>query len=169
MMQCSVTGCTDKHLSRGWCSKHYERWRRRGTLAVTLRESGTGTIDNGYHRVRVNGRYVMAHVLIAESALGKALPEGAVVHHVNENRSDNRNANLVICQNQGYHRLIHRRTNAYNASGHADWRQCVHCGVHDDPANMSVSNHGAYHKKCAAAYQYAAHALQVVKQTAKAD
>lgn len=27
---CEVTGCTRKHVARGYCGSHYERWRRTG-------------------------------------------------------------------------------------------------------------------------------------------
>ena len=30
MSGCSVEGCAEKVLARGWCSKHYYRWRRNG-------------------------------------------------------------------------------------------------------------------------------------------
>jgi hypothetical protein len=53
--------------------------------------------------------YVREHVLVAERALGKFLPPGAMVHHVNEVKADNRGANLVICENHAYHQLLHRR------------------------------------------------------------
>lgn len=55
------------------------------------------------------GGYVFEHILVAEKALGKFLPAGAVVHHVNGDVLDNRPQNLVICQDQPYHLLIHRR------------------------------------------------------------
>ena len=29
-MQCSIEGCTNQVLSRGWCSTHYMRWYRYG-------------------------------------------------------------------------------------------------------------------------------------------
>jgi hypothetical protein len=28
---CSIEGCGRKHMARGWCSTHYERWRRTGS------------------------------------------------------------------------------------------------------------------------------------------
>ena len=74
--------------------------------------------------------YVKMHILVAERALGKPLPTKAIVHHVNEDVSDYRNANLVICQNVAYHRLLHRRMETKRACGRADWQRCAYCGQH---------------------------------------
>jgi len=70
--------------------------------------------ENGnYNLVLVgyNGRsiYKCEHILIAERILGKTLPRAAIVHHVNGNPRDNRNCNLVICEDQKYHMLLHKR------------------------------------------------------------
>lgn len=53
--------------------------------------------------------YVFEHILVVEEAMGKPLPDGAVVHHVNGDGTDNRNENLVVCQDQAYHLLLHKR------------------------------------------------------------
>jgi hypothetical protein len=63
------------------------------------------------------GGYVYEHVLIAERALGHALPPGAHVHHVDGDKSNNANANLVICQDNSYHKLLHFRARIVRA-GH---------------------------------------------------
>jgi len=52
-------------------------------------------------------KYVQESHLIAEKALGRCLNIKAreIVHHINNNPSDNRNENLLICK-QGYHRWL---------------------------------------------------------------
>ena len=56
--------------------------------------------------------YVREHIFVAEKILGKPLPPKAVVHHINEDKTDNRPENLVICQDRTYHFLLHRRKKA---------------------------------------------------------
>lgn len=100
--------------------------------------------------------YVYEHILVAEKTLSKSLSPAAVVHHVDENPLNNINSNLVICENNGYHLILHRRRRAYQFCGHAHWRQCKYCHKYDDPENLTIrSGHGgwAYHKKCANFYQ----------------
>lgn len=37
MADCSISGCDGAVFARGWCSKHYTRWHRRGDPAVRMR------------------------------------------------------------------------------------------------------------------------------------
>jgi hypothetical protein len=63
----------------------------------------------------INKRSIFEHRLIAERALGRPLKKDEVVHHVNGDKLDNCNTNLVIC-NQGYHRWLEgRMANLYKA------------------------------------------------------
>src|SRR5690348_10783319 len=34
---CSIDGCADKELARGWCTRHYNRWKRYGDPQASVR------------------------------------------------------------------------------------------------------------------------------------
>jgi hypothetical protein len=53
--------------------------------------------------------YVMESRLVVERAIGRYLKPTEVVHHVNGVTGDNRNSNLVACQDQSYHIFLHWR------------------------------------------------------------
>ena len=93
-------------------------------------------LNRNHPRASSNG-YVREHILIAEKALGKPLPVNAVVHHHTPEQ-------LVICENQAYHLLLHQRTKALKACGHADWIKCGYCKQYDDPTKLV----GRYHRSC---------------------
>jgi hypothetical protein len=61
---------------------------------------------NVYHK-KCNNEYQKNAQLrrkIAEKVLGKPLPKGTVIHHEGDQ--------MVICQDQAYHHLLHKRINA---------------------------------------------------------
>ena len=70
----------------------------------------TQTIQ-GYIRIKFeDNTWKDEHIHIAEKAYGGLLPSKARVHHVNNNPTDNSYGNLVICDGQRYHKLIHDRS-----------------------------------------------------------
>lgn len=102
---------------------------------------------------RVNHKYILNSILLAEKALGKRLPPGIEVHHFDEDPS-NDFKNLVICENVSYHRLLHRKKKASDACGNANWRKCYLCQKHDDPKNLKFTKKDLpYHKTCYRIYK----------------
>ena len=102
-----------------------------------------------------NNGYIFEHILIAEKALGKYLPQGAVIHHVDGNRKNNSPNNLVICQDNVYHHSLHRRIRALKTCGHVNWRKCNYCHQYDSPENMYVyrDKQAAHHPECLNRYK----------------
>ncbi len=115
--------------------------------------------ENGYVRIflpqhpRNSGNYIPKHVYLAEKAIGKYLPPKALVHHFNGIGDDNSPGNLIACEDEKYHKLLHQRSNSLKATGNVNWRKCVFCKKYDDPRNLSMKNKLICHPKCRAQYQ----------------
>lgn len=88
---------------------------------------------------------IREHVFLAAKALGKGLPEGAEVHHVNGDRADNRPQNLVLCQDHEYHGLLDARSRARRKCGDARKRLCRYCRTWDLPCNLSENKSSWFH------------------------
>lgn len=97
-----------------------------------------------------NGIYIQESILVAEKVLGKYLPNGTIIHHIDGNPSNNESKNLVICEDKKYHNILHRRKRAYEACGHANWLKCGYCHSYDDLNNLKTyPNHmGFFHSLC---------------------
>ena len=111
--------------NRKYCSRkcqvtsYARKFRLGGENSIAWK--GTDTLEStGYVTRRDAGRKrrTRIHILIAEKILGRRLKKGEVVHHINMNKADNRNSNLLICT-QSYHRWIHHQMEL-------DWvRRCL--------------------------------------------
>ena len=92
--------------------------------------------------------YVLTSILVAEKALGHYLPLKAVVHHVDGKKLNNADNNLVACQNQAFHQLLHERQKALEACGDSNKRQCPYCHKYDFLKNFYNNKKNHYHRDC---------------------
>lgn len=73
------------------------------------------------HPLAQGGGWVMEHRLVAERVLGRYLTSREVVHHINEQPSDNRPENLLVFRNNSAHMRFHNSP--------PDWvPRCPCCG-----------------------------------------
>jgi hypothetical protein len=115
--------------------------------------------NEGYHMTG----YIVTHRAIAEKALGKPLPPEAIIHHIDEDKSNPANNNLVICPSREYHDLLHRRMEALKISGNPNYRKCPYCKQWDDPKNMKLrfaKSKEYEHRECQLKHQRERYARQ---------
>jgi hypothetical protein len=118
-------------------------------------KGGLGYVSvDGYHvRSEGNGKRIYCHRELVEKILGIALPINATIHHHDGNSLNNLNGNFVVCENQAYHMLLHRRARTLKECGHADWLRCYFCKQYDIHDNINKSKRMQYHLFCARKYQ----------------
>jgi len=79
-----------------WRGPNHPAWKG-GKVFIT---------HHGYEAVNIDGRQYHIHRIVWERANGP-LPKGHVIHHINENRRDNRLENLALMP-RGEHLQFHR-------------------------------------------------------------
>ena len=125
---CSISQCGKPHLSRGWCSTHYSRWRIHGDPLIThkgvkpalderflakLERQGDcliwtgGQTRGGYGIISLNERNLRVHRLAYEREYG-AIPDGMEVDHT---------CYVRLCCEPTHLRLATRAQNCANRSG----------------------------------------------------
>jgi len=127
ILACGINSCDRKHFGRGYCRRHYYKWRKYGdplaggrhyetpelSFAARTRPVGdcllwTGSTNGTYGMIAIGqGREQYAHVYAWERANGP-LPEGMMPDHRCHNK---------LCANVEHLRLATKKQNAQNVTG----------------------------------------------------
>lgn len=115
---CKVSFVSNTCAHRKYCTKLCYHKYNRGNKHVNWAGGEWFEKSKGYmQRSDEKGGRRPEHILIAEKAMGKKLPKGYVVHHINGDKTDNRNKNLLVCS-KAYHTALHHRMSLLYAKEH---------------------------------------------------
>lgn len=160
LKQKDVTGACECGCGLNVTNNHrfiHGHWAKANREKLSKIRSKNSRVDHGdgYYTILFKGKQTLEHIAKAEMAIGHSLPIRSVVHHVDGDRGNNENSNLVVCPDSAYHQLLHKRQRALEISGFAHYLKCCHCHKYDDPKNMYIPprGHPAEHRKCGNEYR----------------
>jgi hypothetical protein len=151
-----VTGHYDRSGTHAWNWKGGRKRMAEGYIGVQAPQ---------HPRADAAG-YVLEHLLVAERALGRPIPKGIEIHHVDGVKHHNEPSNLVICPDNAYHHLLHQRLRALQECGDPSALRCRVCHGYERQSEIVTFFHRgrqrtmAYHRDCHAAKQRELRALR---------
>lgn len=90
-------------MKRSYWAEKNPRWQG----GRYIDNAGYVLVKSYSHPCRDKNNYYPEHRLVMEAHLGRTLLRTEIVHHINENRSDNRIENLMLFPNRGAHSRHH--------------------------------------------------------------
>lgn len=110
----------ETEFKKGVVGEKHNRWK------------GGRYFDGRYFRVKCldhpkatkgNKGYIYEHILVAEKKIGRYLKEGECVHHINRNKKDNSQENIMVFSSNSEHILHHGKTNKWSRK----YDNCIEC------------------------------------------
>lgn len=99
---CSIEGCNQGVYGRGWCQRHWKRWRAHGNPVAGRIITKRRITTEGYVEIWMPDREssrkprIMEHRYVMEIHLGRRLQRHETVHHIDGNKQNNDIANLEL-------------------------------------------------------------------------
>lgn len=117
-----LKGKTPKNVVAGWNKDRKCDWSKTGTEHQNWK--GGKVTHKGYimlfspnHPNPNQGKYVYEHRLVVEKRIGRYLTKEEVIHHLNENKQDNRIENLMLFENNRAHMKFHIKIKQVGMTG----------------------------------------------------
>ncbi len=83
------------------------------SLNISTNDIASIEYSNGYECLKNSSRIVLVHRCVANLLLNGGLTEKNCVHHINQNKTDNRPENLMVFVDRGHHTRFHNSPFAY--------------------------------------------------------
>jgi hypothetical protein len=104
--------------------------------------------SHGYINCWYKGKKSYEHIKVMEEYLQRPLPKGSIIHHLDEDKTNNHIANLFLCKNIAEHKELHRIAKNMRAGVSLDKAYCSSCKTWKDRNEMVAKRLNGHCKVC---------------------
>lgn len=108
-----ILNCTYKRNKlHGYCSNCVYKGKNSGKWKGGKKKTNMGyvLVKNLAHPIKDSNGYVLEHRLVMEKFLGRYLYPKEVIHHIDNNKENNKISNLMLFSSYAEHKKYHKRS-----------------------------------------------------------